>query len=60
MIVIVMCNPRHIMARISIGINHDSTVVVVMLLIDITGVVYNVECTFEKGEKWREVVWILT
>jgi hypothetical protein len=51
MIVMVMCNPRHIMARISIGINHDSTVVVVTLLIDITGLVYNVEFTFEKEEK---------
>jgi hypothetical protein len=39
------------MARISRGINHDSTVVVVTLLIDIAGVVYNVECTFEKGKK---------
>jgi hypothetical protein len=51
MIVIVRCNPRHIMARISRGINHDSTVVVVMLLIDLTGVVYNVKFTFEKGKK---------
>jgi hypothetical protein len=47
----VMCNPKHIMARISIGINHDSIVVVVTLLIDIIGMVYNVEFTFEKGKK---------
>jgi hypothetical protein len=39
------------MARISIGINHDSIVVVVKLLINIAGVVYNVEFTFEKGKK---------
>jgi hypothetical protein len=42
MIVIVMCNPRHTMARISIGINHDSTVVGVELFMNAIGAV-NVE-----------------
>jgi tRNA A58 N-methylase Trm61 len=42
-----MTKPWHIIPKISKAINHDSTIVVVELLTNITGGVYDVEFIFE-------------
>jgi hypothetical protein len=46
-----MAKVRHIIAKISNGINHDSIVVVAELLTNIIGVVDNVEFIFKKIKK---------
>ncbi len=48
MVVIIMIKARQIIERISTRINHDSTIVVLELVIKVTGVVNVVEFIFEK------------
>ncbi len=50
MIIIIMAKLRHVIPKISNGINHDSAVGVVALLRNVAGVVYAVEFIFDKNE----------